>query len=195
MGLNGSGAKQETAEQYGEALALCADIFSKKTQDYGTAWRVLRTISIADQIYIKALRIRTIQEKGAQKIGDDIQSEFIGICNYAIIGNIQLNLAEDAPEELGMEEATKLYAAQAEAARKLMEDKNHDYGEAWRAMSQESFVDLILMKLGRIRQIITNGGNTLISEGLDANYYDIINYALFALIRIKEMKTEHESSR
>jgi hypothetical protein len=183
------GHTTDTATQYDTAMAQCFDIFLKKTEDYGTAWRVLRTISITDQLYIKAQRIRTIQEKGTQKIDDSIASEFIAIVNYAVIGNIQLRLAEDAPEELEVEAARELYADQTTMAKHLMQAKNHDYGEAWRGMSQESFVDLILMKLLRIRQIITNGGKTLISEGIDANYFDIINYALFALIKINEQKS------
>ena len=147
---------KNTTEQYDAVIKSCIEIFSKKTADYGTAWRVLRTISIVDQIYIKAQRIRNIQEKGEQKISDDIRSEFIGIINYAIIGNIQLQLTDNDPEELGTEQAVQLYKKESATAKALMQDKNHDYGEAWRSMSQESFVDLILMKLQRIRQIITN---------------------------------------
>ena len=151
---------------------------------------MLRPISITDQIYIKAQRIRTIQEKKTQKIGDDIRGEFIGIINYAVIGLIQLELPEDAPEELSAEEVAHLYENKIAEAKSLMEQKNHDYGEAWRNMSQESFVDLILMKLQRMRQIISNNGMTLISEGLDANYFDIINYAVFALILMQEKSKE-----
>ena len=183
------GTGHATTQQYDTVIEKCKAVFIAKTKDYGTAWRVLRTISVRDQIYIKAQRIRTIQEKGTQKVGDAIDGEFMGIINYAIIGNIQLLLPEDAPEELTVDETTKLYEEQAERARRLMLDKNHDYGEAWRSMSLESFVDLILMKLMRIRQIVTNDGKTLISEGLDANFYDILNYAVFALILMQE-KTE-----
>ncbi len=179
----------QTAEQYDEVISRCRELFAKKTTDYGTAWRVLRTISIVDQIYIKSQRIRNIQEKGEQKIGDDIASEFIGIINYAIIGIIQLGLSEDDPEELNVEAVIELYLAKALEAKGLMQNKNHDYGEAWRNMSQESFTDLILMKLQRMRQIIGNGGKTLVSEGVDANYFDIINYAVFALILINEQKS------
>lgn len=171
-----------TSRQYDSVVERCKAIFTKKTQDYGTAWRVLRTISIVDQIYIKALRIRTIQEKKSQKISDDVAGEFIGIINYAVIGLIQLSLSESDPEELPTNEATRLFDTNIDQAKKLMEDKNHDYGEAWRNMSQESFVDLILMKLQRIRQILLNEGRTLISEGIDANYLDIVNYGVFALI-------------
>jgi hypothetical protein len=179
---------KNTIQQYNEVIQQCQDIFSKKTKDYGTAWRVLRTISIVDQIYIKAQRIRTIQEKGTQRIGDDITSEFIGILNYAVIGLIQLELSDQDPEELDVDKTIELYAANITTAKELMLNKNHDYGEAWRSMSQESFADLILMKLQRIRQILANKGKTLISEGIDANYHDIINYAAFALILINEGK-------
>ncbi len=172
----------DTNQQYDQVIQDCKDIFLKKNRDYGTAWRVLRTISIVDQIYIKAQRIRTIQEKSSQRIGDDIPGEFRGIINYAIIGLIQLELPADSPEELEPAEVSSLYDRHVATARQLMQDKNHDYGEAWRQMSQESFTDLILMKLQRIRQILFNDGKTLISEGIDANYHDIINYAVFALV-------------
>lgn len=177
-----------TDAQYDAVIDKCRDIFSKKTNDYGTAWRVLRPISIIDQIFIKAQRIRTIQDKKQQRVEDDIAGEFIGIINYGIIGNIQLALPEDAPEELEPQDAVSLYSAQANAAKQLMQNKNHDYGEAWRSMSQESFVDLILMKLQRMKQILANDGKTLISEGIEANYFDIINYAVFALILMNENK-------
>lgn len=178
----------ETIQQYNEVVDQCRDIFLKKTRDYGTAWRVLRTISVIDQIYIKAQRIRTIQEKGEQKIGDDIAGEFIGIINYSLIGLIQLQLTEDDPEELEVEKVEQLYNRYVEEAQNLMSQKNHDYGEAWRNMSGESFADLILMKLQRMRQIVANKGQTLISEGLDANYHDMLNYAVFALILSNEKK-------
>jgi len=171
-----------TNEQYDSAVKACEDIFLKKTKDYGTSWRVYRTISVVDQIYIKAKRIRTIQEKGEQKIGDDAVSEFKGILNYAVIGLIQLDLPEDEPEEVPVEEVERRYNAKIAIAKQLMQDKNHDYGEAWREMSQESFVDLILAKLLRIKSILKNQGITIISEGIDANFYDILNYAVFALI-------------
>lgn len=175
-----------TDQQYDEAIQSCREIFLRKTSDYGTSWRVYRTISVVDQIYIKAKRIRTIQEKGEQKIGDDIIGEFKGILNYSIIGLIQLDLATDEVEELPLETVKTFYNEKVDAAKKLMEDKNHDYGEAWRQMSQESFADLILAKLLRIKQILKNGGQSSISEGIDANYFDIINYAVFALILIGE---------
>src|SRR5690348_15073561 len=171
-----------TNQQYDKAIASCKDIFLKKARDYGTAWRVLRPISIVDQIFIKAQRIRNIQEIRKQKIADDITAEFKGIVNYAVIGLIQLVLPEDAPEDMPVEEVSALYDKQVKQARELMENKNHDYGEAWRDMSQESFVDLILAKVLRIKQIIQNDGKTLASEGIDANFYDILNYAVFALI-------------
>ena len=179
----------ETNSQYDEIIKSCEEIFLKKTYDYGTSWRVLRPISIVDQIYIKAQRIRTIQEKGEQKVGktgDDIHSEFIGIINYSIIGLIQMELGEEGPEEVEGDMVQKLYRRYFTDAKMLMEQKNHDYGEAWRNMTQESFVDLILMKLQRMRQILANKGKTVISEGLDANYHDMINYAVFALILMKE---------
>lgn len=179
-----------TAEQYKGVIQRCEEIFLKKTADYGTAWRVLRTISVVDQIYIKAYRIRTIQEVGHQKIDDDIKGEFIGIINYAVIGLIQLHLSEEDEEELAVEKVQQFYDRYVAEASALMEAKNHDYGEAWRQMSQESFVDLILMKLQRMRQILSNKGKTLISEGLDANYYDMLNYAVFALILLEEEKIE-----
>lgn len=176
----------DTNSQYDQVIASCKEIFLKKAIDYGTAWRVLRTISIVDQIFIKALRIRTIQEKGLQKIADDISAEFKGIINYGIIGLMQLELTQEDPEELELEKVTALYRSNVEAARKVMIDKNHDYGEAWRSMSQESFVDLVLMKLQRIRRILDNDGKTIVSEGIDANYIDIINYCVFALILVEE---------
>ncbi len=153
-----------------------------------TAWRVLRTISVVDQIFIKALRIRTIQDLKTQKVGDDIPSEFKGIINYAVIGLIQLELGNPQVEEMPVEKVDERYHHYIAFAKHTMLDKNHDYGEAWREMSQESFADLILMKLLRIRQILENDGKTLISEGIDANYVDIINYAAFALILIEEGK-------
>ena len=177
-----------TNQQYDAAIQSCRDIFIKKTKDYGTAWRVLRPISIVDQIFIKAQRIRTIQEKGAQRVGDDIAGEFKGMVNYGVIGLIQLELKNSIAEELPVAEVERLYTEKIALTRATMLDKNHDYGEAWRDMSQESFADLILMKLMRIRQILANEGKTLISEGIDANYVDIINYSVFALILIEEGK-------
>lgn len=175
-----------TIKQYESIIQRCEDIFLKKTADYGTSWRVLRTISVVDQIYIKAYRIRTIQEVGEQKVGDDIRGEFVGIINYAVIGLTQLELTENDDEELSTEQVKRYYDKYISESKALMQAKNHDYGEAWRQMSQESLVDLILMKLQRMRQILSNKGKTLISEGLDANYYDMINYAVFAMILMDE---------
>jgi hypothetical protein len=178
----------QTSAQYDQAIASCSDIFIKKTKDYGTAWRVLRIISVVDQIFIKALRIRTIQDKGFQKIDDGIQDEFKGIINYAVIGLIQLKLDDPKVEDMPVAQVQSLYQQNVDFAKSTMMDKNHDYGEAWRDMSQESYADLILVKLLRIRQILTNDGKTLISEGIDANFVDILNYATFALIQISEGK-------
>lgn len=177
-----------TELEFDKVVGACRDIFIKKTADYGTAWRVYRPISVADQIYIKAKRIRTIQEKGKQMVGDDITGEFRGILNYAIIGLIQLNLPADEPEQLESAQAVSFYDEKSAAARDLMSRKNHDYGEAWREMSQQAFADLILAKVLRIKQIIENDGVTHISEGIDANFYDILNYSAFALILIGEGK-------
>ncbi|MFY7979101.1 MAG: DUF1599 domain-containing protein [Sediminibacterium sp.] len=178
----------QTSAQYDQAIATCSDIFIKKTKDYGTAWRVLRIISVVDQIFIKALRIRTIQDKGFQKVDDGIQDEFKGIINYAVIGLIQLKLDDPKVEDMPVEQVQSFYQSNVDFAKSTMMDKNHDYGEAWRDMSQESYADLILVKLLRIRQILTNDGKTLISEGIDANFVDILNYATFALIQISEGK-------
>ena len=178
----------QTSSQFDQAIASCSDIFIKKTKDYGTAWRVLRIISVVDQIFIKALRIRTIQDLGTQKVGDDINDEFKGIINYSVIGLIQLKLNDPKVEDIPVDQVQDFYKEYVEFAKNTMLDKNHDYGEAWRDMSQESFADLILVKLLRIRQILNNEGKTLISEGIDANFVDILNYAVFALILIEEGK-------
>lgn len=178
----------QTSAQFDEAINSCKEIFIKKTKDYGTAWRVLRIISVVDQIFIKALRIRTIQDIGHQKVGDDLISEFKGIINYSVIGLIQLKLNDPKVDEVDINMVRDLYNQYVLEAKNTMLDKNHDYGEAWREMSQESYADLILMKLMRVRQIISNDGKTLISEGIDANFIDILNYAVFALIQISEGK-------
>ena len=182
---------KDTLRQYEDAVKGCRDIFLKKTADYGTSWRVLRMISILDQLYIKAKRIRTIQEKGAQRVGEDIRGEFQAIVNYGVIGLIQLDMKEDGVEDLSTDKTAIFYDEKISFVKKIMENKNHDYGEAWREMSQESFVDLILMKLQRMRQILANDGKTLVSEGIDANLTDIINYAIFALIGIAEERHAH----
>jgi hypothetical protein len=174
-----------TLEQYRAITGRCRDLYIRKAADYGTSWRVLRPISITDQIYIKAWRIRQIQEQQVQLVSDSVESEFIGIINYGIIALIQHFLAADAPVELSAEQAAALYDRHMTEVEALMLKKNHDYGEAWRAMSQQSFVDLILVKLLRIRQIIANNGAVQVSEGTDANFADIINYAVFALIMME----------
>ena len=177
-----------TNQQYDEVVQSSREIFLKKTSDYGTSWRVLRPISIMDQIFIKAQRIRTIQETKTNKVGEDITGEFKAMVNYGIIGLIQLDLKEATVEDLPVAEVERLYNQKIAFVKQVMEAKNHDYGEAWRSLSQESMVDLILVKLIRIRQILQNDGKTLISEGIDANYVDIINYSIFALILIREGK-------
>jgi len=154
--------------------------------DYGTAWRVLRLSSITDQIFIKAQRIRSIEEKGTKKIDEDVNADFVGIYNYAVIALIQLSLKDDSRMEMPAKEIEELFDRHSKNARQLMQDKNHDYGEAWREMRVSSLTDLILMKLLRIKQIEDHKGQTLISEGIDANYYDMMNYSIFALIRLTE---------
>ena len=175
-----------TATQYTEVISACQDLFVKKTRDYGTAWRVLRLPSITDQLYIKAQRIRSIQEKGTQKISDSIRDEFIGIINYCVIALIQLRLVESVVMELSPQEVARYYEEVITQTRQLLEDKNHDYGEAWRDMRVGSMTDIILMKLLRVKQIEDNAGVTLVSEGVAANYQDIINYAVFCLIKLGE---------
>lgn len=177
---------QRTLEQYDTIVDTCKEVFVKKTKDYGTAWRILRTSSLTDQLYIKAKRIRSIEEKQEQRVSDSVELEFVGLVNYSVMALLQLNLPENTPLELDPEEAEKLYSLQIEQTRQLMMDKNHDYGEVWREMRVSSMTDLILMKLLRIKQIEDNEGKTLISEGLEANYMDIINYAIFALIKLSE---------
>jgi hypothetical protein len=181
-----------TADQYKEVVARCMELYVRKAKDYGTSWRVLRPISIVDQIYIKAWRIRQIQEKGIQKIEDTIESEFIGIVNYGIIALIQMAIPAASDTDLDAEDARRWYEREAGKVEDLMQQKNHDYGEAWRDMSQQSFVDLILVKLLRIKQILANDGRTSVSEGMDANFADIVNYGIFALIKMSEQKTGPE---
>lgn len=177
---------QQTIRQYELAISKCRDVFFKKTKDYGTAWRILRPASITDQLYIKAARIRSIEEKGKQKVADSVEQEYIGLVNYSVIALMQLRLNEEAPLEMPAEEVEKQYNLEVQATLDLMAAKNHDYGEAWRDMRISSYTDLILMKILRIKQIEDNDGSTLISEGVDANYRDIINYAVFALIKLEE---------
>ncbi|MDQ3190115.1 MAG: DUF1599 domain-containing protein [Bacteroidota bacterium] len=177
-----------TSAQYDLALNICKDIFINKMKDYGSAWRILRPASITDQIFIKAQRIRNIEEKGMQKVDEGIKPEYIGIVNYSIIGLIQLEYGNSENIEMSPEQAAELYEKYAANAKSLMQNKNHDYGEAWRDMRINSLTDLILMKIFRTKQIEDNKGATIISEGIDANYYDMINYAIFALIKLEELK-------
>lgn len=176
---------EDTSAQFDHIAEKCIELFAKKAQDYGTAWHIMRLPSLTDQIYIKAQRIRSIQEKGVAKVNEGIEPEFIGIVNYSIMALIQLEIgvAETMDELLEASKAIELYRKYISNAKALMMNKNHDYGEAWRKMRISSLTDIILMKLLRIKQIEDNDGNTIVSEGLDANYYDIINYAMFSLIR------------
>jgi len=174
----------QTEVQYRQVVELCKDVFLKKNQDYGTAWRILRLPSITDQIFIKAQRIRTIQEKGEQRVQEGVAPEFMGIVNYCVMALIQLSLTGDSRTELPPTELETLYDAQISRVMGLLFAKNHDYGEAWRDMRVSSMTDIILMKLLRTKQIEDNHGQTLVSEGVDANYMDMINYAVFCLIKL-----------
>ena len=176
---------EKTAVEYKEVIATCKTLFEKKTRDYGTAWRVLRLPSITDQIYIKAQRIRSIQEKGTQKVSDPVKDEFIGIINYCLIALIQLQLENSAKLDMKFEELETYYDHAAQETFELLQNKNHDYGEAWREMRVTSITDIILMKLLRVKQIEDNAGKTLVSEGVQANYQDMINYSVFALLKLK----------
>jgi hypothetical protein len=175
----------QTNTAYTNVINVCRDIFSKKTKDYGTAWRILRPSSLTDQLFIKAQRIRTIQETGENKVGETIEDEFIAIVNYCIMAIIQLRETELTELEIAPEKAEELYDKYAKEAFELMERKNHDYGEAWRDMRVSSLTDLILQKIFRVKQIEDNKGATIISEGIDANYFDMLNYSVFALILMK----------
>jgi hypothetical protein len=172
-----------TAQEFDKVIAKCRLIFEKKLNDYGTSWRIMRPQSVTDQIFIKANRIRSIETKGEQKIAEDICSEMIAIVNYGIIGLIQLEHGFADTKDMDNATAVTLYNKYATAAKNLMLDKNHDYDEAWRLMRTTSFTDMILMKINRTKEIESHQGQTLVSEGIDANYYDMINYAVFALIR------------
>ena len=181
----------KTEKQFEENIAICTEIFRNKTKDYGTAWRILRTSSLTDQIFIKANRIRSIEEKGEQKIQEDIRDEFIAIVNYSVMALIQLFHKPDNSEsemKMPLKVVMELYTKYLIAAKDLMLNKNHDYGEAWRDMRISSLTDIILMKLLRLKQIEDNKGKTIISEGPEGSYNDMINYAMFALIKISEQK-------
>ncbi len=177
---------EKTLKQYDKQLARCKEVFVKKTKDYGTAWRILRPSSLTDQLFIKASRIRSLEELKEHKVNEGIEPEYIGLVNYSVMALIQMDLGKDEEMELPAERAESLYDKYIDLTKTLMIAKNHDYGEAWRDMRVSSLTDLILMKLLRVKQIEDNEGKTLISEGLDANYQDIINYALFALIKLDE---------
>ncbi|WP_266365881.1 DUF1599 domain-containing protein [Tellurirhabdus rosea] len=179
----------QTESQYRQVVELCKDVFLKKNKDYGTAWRILRLPSITDQIFIKAQRIRTIQEKGEQRVQEGVVPEFMGIINYCVMALIQIELVNDARTDLPPDELENLYDGQIRQVMDLLFAKNHDYGEAWRDMRVSSMTDIILMKLLRTKQIEDNQGKTLISEGVEANYMDMINYAVFCLIKL----TDHQS--
>jgi hypothetical protein len=178
----------KTISQYNEVISRCREVFQKKIKDYGTSWRVLRLPSLTDQLYIKANRIRTLDETGINKVGESIEGEYMAMVNYGIIALIQIALKDVNALEIDFEKALSLYNQKIDETRDLMMAKNHDYGEAWREMRIGSFTDLILTKLLRIKQIEANDGKTIISEGIDANYQDIINYSVFALIKMKEQQ-------
>ncbi|MBW8331593.1 MAG: DUF1599 domain-containing protein [Prolixibacteraceae bacterium] len=175
----------KTSQQYDHVITICQDIFTKKMKDYGISWRILRPSSMTDQIYIKAQRIRSIEQKGTSKIDEGVRSEYIGIVNYCIMAIIQLEKGTSETDDLTEDETLSLYVSHFIQAKELMLAKNHDYDEAWRNMRMSSYTDLILMKLKRTKQIEDNLGQTIISEGIEANYLDMINYAVFALIKIE----------
>ena len=179
---------QQTSAHFDAIINECRELFSKKTQDYGTAWRILRLPSLTDQIFIKAQRIRSLQQKGVRKVDEGERSEFIGIINYAVMALIQLEKGIAEQPDLEAVEALEFYDNQVKATKQLMEDKNHDYGEAWRDLRISSLTDLIIQKLLRVKQIEDNEGKTIVSEGVAANYQDIINYAVFALIHLDELQ-------
>ena len=175
----------DTKEQFEQVIAICRNIFEKKLEDYGASWRILRTQSVTDQIYIKACRIRNLETKGTCKINEDIRSEFVAIVNYGVIGLIQFYCGFTDVVDTDPVEALKLYDKYLTKSKELMYNKNHDYNEAWRNMRISSYTDLILMKINRTKQIENNQGKTIASEGIDANYMDMINYSLFALIKLE----------
>jgi hypothetical protein len=175
---------KDTSLEYDEVIAVCKSLFLKKTKDYGTAWRILRLSSITDQIFIKAQRIRTLEETKVNKVGEDITSEYIGIVNYCVIALMQMELSAEDPYELDVALVSTLFEQHINTTKELMFAKNHDYGEAWRDMRISSLTDLILMKILRVKQIEDNAGQTVVSEGIAANYQDMINYAVFAMIKL-----------
>ncbi len=175
-----------TEAQFDKAIQVCRDVYSKKLKDYGAAWRIMRPCSITDQIFIKANRIRTLETKGNHCVDEGIQPELIGIVNYAIMGMIQLSKGFADGDDITVDEALSLYDEYMQKTRTLMLAKNHDYDEAWRSMRTTSYTDLILMKIYRTKQIESNDGKTIISEGIEANYMDMVNYAIFGLIKIDE---------
>ena len=177
---------KDTSEQYDGVIAVCRELFVNKMKDYGSAWRILRLPSLTDQIFIKAQRIRSLQQNSTRKIDEDEKPEFIGIINYSVMALIQLELGIASQPDLSSEKAADLYDRKIAETRQLMQDKNHDYGEAWREMRVSSLTDLILQKLLRVKQIEDNEGKTLVSEGIGANYQDMINYAVFAMILMEE---------
>ena len=179
--------QEKTAIEYKQVISNCKALFVKKTRDYGTAWRILRLPSITDQIFIKAQRIRSVQEKGVQKVGDPISDEFIGIINYCVIALLQIEFESSSKTEMSVEELETQYDNVVTETFALQQDKNHDYGEAWREMRVSSITDIILMKLLRVKQIEDNQSKTLVSEGVKANYQDMINYAVFALILLSSV--------
>ncbi len=180
----------KTNTQYDVAANKCLEVFTKKTKDYGTAWRILRTSSLTDQLFIKASRIRSIEEKKEQMIEEGVESEYIGLINYSAMALMQIKLDAEAPMELDPTFAERLYKEEIQSTKELMLAKNHDYGEAWRDMRRSSLTDLILMKILRLKQIEDNDGKVIISEGPEGSYRDIINYAMFALIKIEESKNQ-----
>ncbi|WP_431158850.1 DUF1599 domain-containing protein [Winogradskyella poriferorum] len=177
---------QDTSKQYDAVIEKCRNLFKNKMSDYGSAWRILRLPSLTDQIFIKAQRIRSLQQNAVRKVDEGEASEFIGIINYCIMALIQLERGVVEQPDMDTDEATLLYNEKIELTKQLMLDKNHDYGEAWRDMRVSSLTDLILQKLLRVKQIEDNAGKTLVSEGIDANYQDMINYAVFAMIHLGE---------
>lgn len=185
---------KDTSKQYDAVIKICRELFENKMKDYGSAWRILRLPSLTDQIFIKAQRIRSLQQNNVRKVEEDEKPEFIGIINYSLMALIQLELGIVTQPDLSSEKALKLYNTKISETKTLMENKNHDYGEVWRDMRITSLTDLILQKLLRVKQIENNSGQTLVSEGIDANYQDMINYAIFAIIHMEEAEHKVKNS-